>query len=207
MSQTETPQGNTADRPYSRVDVVKIVQSVLSKVKTSEAPNQNLYQELEDLAACIEKIRAELAQSRPNDIKNHAIPAAADELDAVVGETAEATGTIMDACEALERAAENMSDEQKNTVTEQVTRIYEACGFQDITGQRISKVVKALKHIEEKVSEIIHALGTQEGQSDVRKETADTQDDDEKLLNGPALPSDGGVSQDEIDRLLAGFDK
>ena len=40
-----------------------------------------------------------------------------------------------------------------------VTRIYEACSFQDITGQRITKVVTTLKVIEEKVAHIISTFG------------------------------------------------
>ena len=35
-----------------------------------------------------------------------------------------------------------------------VTRIYEACSFQDITGQRIGKVVTALKAIEGRVQQV-----------------------------------------------------
>ncbi len=40
------------------------------------------------------------------------------------------------------------------------TRIYEACSFQDITGQRITKVVATLKTIERKVAHIIGTFGT-----------------------------------------------
>ena len=39
------------------------------------------------------------------------------------------------------------------------TRIYEACGFQDITGQRITKVVATLKAIERKVAQIVATFG------------------------------------------------
>ena len=42
-----------------------------------------------------------------------------------------------------------------------VTQIYEACSFQDITGQRITKVVTTLKAIEGKVAHIISTFGAE----------------------------------------------
>jgi chemotaxis protein CheZ len=88
-----------------------------------------------------------------------------------------------------------------------VTRVYEACNFQDITGQRITKVVKALQHIEQKVDGLLAIFGdglhlaTGEGRegSDLSRDEADR-----KLLNGPQLPDDAST-QDEIDKLLADF--
>lgn len=36
-------------------------------------------------------------------------------------------------------------------MNEMIVRIFEACNFQDLTGQRITKVVRALSFIEERV--------------------------------------------------------
>ena len=40
-----------------------------------------------------------------------------------------------------------------------VTQIFEACNFQDVTGQRISKVVKTLQLIDNRVSQLLHTFG------------------------------------------------
>ena len=95
-------------------------------------------------------------------------------------------------------------------VTEEVMKVYEACSFQDITGQRITKVVSTLKTIEDKVDRLVEVLGnklpvdthhSEEGDA----EEEDTRVGDERLLNGPQMAEDA-ISQDEIDKLLASFD-
>jgi chemotaxis protein CheZ len=92
-----------------------------------------------------------------------------------------------------------------------VTRIYEACSFQDITGQRIGKVVTALKAIETRVSAVVSAASGMPGPESAPLVASgaapgdDKRTEGQKLANGPQLPG-SGVSQSEIDRLLASFD-
>jgi chemotaxis protein CheZ len=84
------------------------------------------------------------------------------------------------------------------------TKIYEACNFQDITGQRITKVVMTLKHIDTKVGALLTALGDELGPTKIGDDTMVQQpphDNPASLLNGPQLPG-RGVDQDHIDRLL-----
>jgi chemotaxis protein CheZ len=85
-----------------------------------------------------------------------------------------------------------------------VTRIFEACNFQDITGQRITKVVRTLKHIEGKIEVLIQALG-EEVQKTHRSAAAADPNNEDSLLNGPQLPGNA-IDQSEIDKLLASFD-
>jgi chemotaxis protein CheZ len=96
-----------------------------------------------------------------------------------------------------------LAPEHGAQLTEVTTLIYEACNFQDITGQRITKVVKALKHIEERVEALVGAFGP-----DIRNgtpspvpagEAAAVTDAD--LLNGPQLP-DKARDQAAIDALF-----
>ena len=87
------------------------------------------------------------------------LPSATDQLDAIVGSTEEATNGILQAMESLEALVGEMSPELGEKVTDAVTQVYESCNFQDITGQRITKVVKALKHIEAKVDALVGAFG------------------------------------------------
>ena len=199
-----TQQAETAklkDRAYSRKEVVDIIRSVLGSMDKDSSESEKLHNELSTLTTYIENMRSELAQLRSIEISHNHIPTATDELDAVVGETAKATGTIMDICEHIERISSNVPAPAGPELANAVTSIYEACGFQDITGQRITKVVKTLKHIESKVSEIISAFGhTHPGTlaAPAKEETG--------LLNGPQLKGPAS-SQEEIDRLLASFDK
>jgi len=185
------------DRAYSRKEVVEIIGTVMNSIDLKEEPEARLHNELSILAEYINSMRTELVALRTIGISHNDVPTASDELDAVVEETATATGAIMDACEVVEKVAEEISDDNNsNVLNGAVTSIYEACGFQDITGQRITKVVKTLKKIEVKVDEIIHVF--EEGKEKPKAK-------EESLLNGPQLKG-GGSSQEEIDALLASFD-
>lgn len=198
--QSET--SNLKDRAYSRKEVMEIIRSVLGTIDKDSAESAKLHSELSTLAAYIENMRSELAQLRSIEISHNHIPTATDELDAVVGETAKATGTIMDICDKIERIAGDVGAPHGPELSAAVTSIYEACTFQDITGQRINKVVKTLKNIESKVTEIVNAFGHTQAPGI----SAPDAKEDGGLLNGPQL-NGPKTSQEEIDKLLASFDK
>jgi chemotaxis protein CheZ len=197
----QTEAEKLKERAYSRKEVVDIIRSVLSTIDRESEPTARLHNELSTIVTYIENMRSELAQLRSIEISHNHIPAASDELDAVVEETAKATGTIMDACEKIEGIAGGLSSPANGELSNAVTSVYEACGFQDITGQRITKVVKTLKHIESKVVEIISAFG-HAGQA--APSVAAITEREKGLLNGPQLRG-GGASQEDIDRLLSSF--
>jgi len=192
----------TTNKAYERGQVVEIIQSVIKKMEGTVATDHDIHLELADLANTIDLLRHDIAQSRTGHVKHEDIPGATDELDAVVVATAEATNAIMAACEEIERHASKTDD---NALIDHVTKIYEACGFQDITGQRITKVVTTLKKIEGKIENLLGALDERMGPIQHAKSAGDTRTGDKALLNGPQLPG-GAVSQDDIDRLLAEFD-
>lgn len=192
-------------RPFSKNEVVEIINTVIGKMDNS-SQNSQLYQELKALAHYIDMAKEELAQLNPSNIGSEHIPTATDELDAIVKATEEATTTIMDSCEQIEMIAEELSaGNMKDKLFENVTNIYEACGFQDITGQRITKVVKTLSDIESQVDMIVDILGKDAAVEAVEAVEEDTRSEEEKLLNGPQM-TDQAISQDDIDALLASFD-
>ncbi|MEI6558488.1 MAG: protein phosphatase CheZ [Rhodospirillaceae bacterium] len=199
-----------ARTPLSQDEVSAIVHQVLASMSGDiSASDLRLYKELEELARYIQHAKAEIASIRPQDIRESHIPAATDELDAVIGATEAATNTIMDACDTISGLAGNLDPEHGAVLIDCVTRVFEACNFQDVTGQRITKVVKTLKTIEGKVDALIVAFGEQAGHSEVvaarAEETVALKDPDSALLHGPSLPG-AAIDQDEIDRLLASFD-
>ena len=185
-----------------RRQAVAVVQGLTAKRGRRSAADPRLFDELENLAHLIETAKRDIAALSPDDIRQKHLPTATDELDAIVSATAEATSAILDAAEHLSTIAAASEAATGNQITEQVTRIFEACTFQDITGQRITKVVKALKQIEVKVTELVHVFGAATNQkAAAAPEPAAT--GDAALLNGPQLAKDA-VSQSEIDTF---FDK
>ncbi len=185
-----------------REKVVEIVASVIERVRSSEElSRENLYRELKALHDLIEETRQDIGRTNFTEISGKHIPSATDELDAVVAATEVATSTIMDSCDAIQAESEKMDPHHKEFLMAEVTKILEACSFQDITGQRITKVVKSLKVIEGKVSDLMGILedkipGLPMGQDEDRRQG------DARLMNGPQLP-DKSVSQEDIDKLLA----
>jgi chemotaxis protein CheZ len=193
-----------------RKQIEEIVQSVVVSLRGDlTAADLSLYQELEGLARFIQSAKAEIAALRPDEIQNEHLPSAADELDAIVGNTEEATGIILDSVEKIEAIAQKIQGDDGTQIADIVTKIYEACNFQDITGQRITKVVKTLKQIENKVAALIGAFGDELAREKARATAAapatapapGEKPSDEDLLNGPQLPTNAN-SQADIDALF-----
>ncbi len=164
-----------------------------------------LLAELEALGREVSRAKSEIAALQVEDITASHIPIATDELDAVVAHTAEATNEILDSCEVLEGLQPRLGAEDAAALSGAVTRIYEACSFQDITGQRISKVVNALKAIESRVAAVTTRFGGPGGTAPPAAPPAPARTEGEALAQGPQLPA-AATSQEEIDRLLASFD-
>lgn len=191
---------------YERDQVVRIINSVIDKVqKTDFSAKDLLAKELHELKEVIDDARKQIGSARPADIKGVHIPEATDELDAIVGATEEATGTIMDSCEVIQQNMSKMDSAIAAVVETEVTKIFEACSFQDITGQRITKVVGTLKAIEEKVGKILQVLENKMPGIEDNAVAEQPKSEDERLLNGPQMP-DKAITQDDIDKLLAEFD-
>ncbi len=187
-------------------EIADVVTSILGTLHGDVSMlDLRVYQELDELASYIHNARAEIVALCPDDIREEHLPAAADQLDAIVSATEEATGTILDAAEKIEAEAGKHDIPE---ITEQVVRIFEACSFQDLTGQRISKVVSALKHIEDRLDRMVEVFGDEvrKARKDASRATKKVDpNDEESLLNGPQLPGEAN-RQDEIDALLASFD-
>jgi chemotaxis protein CheZ len=182
--------------------VAEVVQSVLATMRGSlTATEAVLLAEVEALAGTIATARAEVAALAMDDITASHIPHAADELDAIVAHTAQATDAILEGCETLDRLGDALSGEAAAQLQAVTTRIYEACGFQDLTGQRITKVVAALQAIDAKVAGIIAAFGGRRGVAP----TPAVAPRPAVLENGPQLPHNA-MDQSDIDKLLASFD-
>jgi len=199
-----------AEGSISPEDLVGIVESVIDSMEGDlSAVGLKVYADIEALAKYINTARAEIAELRPDDINSEHLPAATDELTAIVGSTEQATHQIFEAVEGIETLTEKMDPAVAEQVSAAVTSIFEACGFQDITGQRITKVVTALQQIESKVDALLHAFGDDIKKDDAaqgpkKKSTTPSGKParpDEDLLNGPQLP-ENAISQDDIDALF-----
>ena len=200
----ETRRG--AARPVEPAELERVVANVLGSLSGGMTLGDlQLYREVESLGDYIQTARRELAALHPAEISLRHIPTATDELDAVVAATAEAADTVLGAMETIEGLAAMLPPEAAATIRDLVVKVYEACGFQDITGQRITKVVNTLRHIERKVDALLAVFEGRGGEAAGEPEPAVGEAEPTGLLNGPALPQSGN-SQADIDALLASFD-
>ncbi len=191
-------------------DILEVVESVMGSLHGDRSSlDSKLHSDVEALANYISTVKAELAEIRADKINAEYVPTASDELSAIVGATEQATNSIFEAVETIEELSLEMSPDMAERTAAAVTNIYEACGFQDITGQRITKVVKALQSIEEKVQDLLIAFGEEAGEARRERvkepEIESAAPDDASLMNGPQMP-DKANNQAEIDALLASFD-
>lgn len=187
--------------------VVDVLKSLLESLRGDlSLQHIKVYGELEALADFIVKAKEEIDTIRPDDIADKHIPTAHVELGAVGEHLEQATGTILDAAEVIERIADTTEGTSQVELQDAVTAIYEACNFQDITGQRMTKVISTLQAIENRIDRLVRVLGEELPERPRAQRAADTpEDDDAKLLNGPQVPANAN-SQADIDALLASFD-
>lgn len=176
------------------------VQSLQSFFEQLDA---SVYRELRDIAAYIEAMKQEIAALQVNELKDNRIPAAGHELGAIVKATEQATNDIMQCAEELMEADATDPAAYKALVDAKMLVIFEACSFQDLTGQRIAKVVETLEHIESRVARFATAVRIEEAAVLMsEREVAEVERKRRLLLHGPQ--SEGkGIGQNDIDQLFA----
>lgn len=175
-----------------------------------------IQQELTAITQVVREARSDIAALKATDTGSNRIEAATGELDEIVAATERATTDILNATEKIQEITMSMPRddddlaERIDAIEAWCIEIMTACSFQDITGQRTTKVVNTLRYIEERVNTMIEIWGVERlavapeqhhGEVASHRKMGDTRPD-AHLLNGPQL---GGpeVSQDAIDALFA----
>ncbi len=177
-----------------------------SAEETKTGPMDILQRELEDMKSSISQTRNEIAALKPEEAGNNRIMAANEELDAIVTACERATADILTATERMQEIGEKVREsgfdpELCDEIEEHATNIFMACSFQDITGQRTTKVVNVLRYLEQRVNSMIDIWGVEGLAANTSNfEPIDTRED-AHLLEGPQLDGNGNA-QDDIDRLL-----
>jgi chemotaxis protein CheZ len=172
---------------------------------------EKLKVELDLIYDAISRTKREIAVLHGKSFNGEEMAKVNGELGAVVGGTEQATQQILEATEAIDQAASalmkvNSPDQQKllsEEIQERVVSIFEACNFQDLTGQRINKVMGTMKFIENHITIMMDIWGGVDAIKAHAPLIVDTREGDAKLLNGPKAEGDiGHASQDDIDALF-----
>jgi len=188
---------------FSIADVLSLAQISMEAMQASVSRlDSALCQEFSEIAKCIARTKEEVSQLQAKEMSKEHIPEAGRELDAVVGATEEATTQIMECAEKIMAADSDDIEAYKETVNTNIMMIFEACSFQDLTGQRIGKVVDTINHIDKRVRRFADAVGIQDADGAADEAEAEKKQRKEDLmLNGPQMEGDG-QSQEDIDALF-----
>lgn len=186
-------------------DVIEAYRKEISEVYQLRA-------ELDAMKDAITSTKSEIASLYRTEHQGKGMRRVAGELDAVVDATEQATTSILAAVEEIETQANMLragvstgNNDCVGAILDRVVVLYEACNFQDLTGQRINKIVGVLKFVEERLDRMIDVWGGLDAFKDLAKHDALPVDEDDhsSLLNGPKLEDDiGHVSQNDIDALF-----
>ncbi len=85
-------------------------------------------------------------------------------------------------------------------IANEIIKIFEACNFQDINGQRTNRVIKTIRFIEEKILALINIWGV-DAFLDLPVHNDSAANGDDALMNGPQSENEG-ITQDEINALF-----
>jgi chemotaxis protein CheZ len=168
--------------------------------------------ETDSIHRAISRTMQELASLHFGAFGNAGHGRASRELDAVVEGSERATQQILEAAESIDEAANTLSASLKHEqdqalasdIRDHVVRIFEASNFQDLSGQRIAKVLATLAFVEDRVARMLEIWGGHDAVKDYAAATPAARSVESLLAGGPKLTGDcGHISQQEIDAMFA----
>lgn len=172
----------------------------------------NVMTEIHALNDHIASTKQEVAALKPVDEATSTVTIATQELSEVVLATETAANTILENVEQMDainaEMRNNVSAGDPDGMLPDIDRLdnisielLTACSFQDVTGQRINKVVNSLNYIEARLQKMIEIWQVEKGTADTQAISL-AEDDarpDKDLLHGP---QSDGMDQDGIDALF-----
>ena len=183
-------------------------ESLLEARKVEHEIKDALNAIFEKISSAREELSAISMMAKERDIEGFG--SVEDELSAIVYDTEQATNKILDSADEITEIISDTSIdeyEKRRIIQNKAMDIVLACSFQDITGQRVQKVVEVIQLIDSKIGNIQKKLynthdynvsGDMEDFSRASQKQAG-------LLNGPALPSapkNESIDQSDIDSLF-----
>ncbi len=193
-----------------RSDIAALTELLRSSMSTSRDSTVDvLRRELQEMSGMILQAKREIAAMKPQGSQtDNRILSATEELDAIVSATERATSEILTKAERLGEICDlvgslpggEATKEELSTISMDLLL---ACSFQDITGQRITKVVNVLRYLETRINSMVEIWGRDAFTTTqpVATATTDTRAD-AHLLNGPQLDGEA-ISQNDVDRMFS----
>lgn len=198
-----------ANGGHDHAGKIEASQKVIESYQSQLSEARRLKIELDIIDDAIQRTKGEMVTLQSHGLDDSKMARATQDLAAVTDGTTDATERILRAAEMIEQAAGMLGAALKNEherdlahdIQDQVTQIFEACNFHDLTSQRITRVHSTLRQVEDHIAHMMEIWSAIErftnhvGRAPV--------DGDDALLNGPKLDGEQGhSSQSDIDALF-----
>lgn len=186
--------------------------TMASELDDDAAMKRDVRVEIAQMVRSIGRAKAEIAAIKHPESDTDQMETASHQLEAITATTERSTNDIMTAVDDIEQTLKKITaltvDDGEvspliDHASERLIEIIEACSFHDLTGQRVTQVVRTLRFIESRILAMIDIWGL-EAFRDLPlppEEDETDQREDSELLNGPALGG-AGLSQEDIDALF-----
>jgi hypothetical protein len=155
-------RNRTADTQVLLEAIGRLEQAVVAERSAQDL--ERLRFDLMEMAKAIAMTKSEIAAIRPADHQQSHLLAASEALDAISRTTERATSEILESAEHIQEAAWTLREDGANAglcdeLDRRATEIYTACAFQDLTAQRIAKIVHTLRYLEGRINAMIDIWG------------------------------------------------
>ncbi len=174
--------------------------------------------ELESIRNAIDETKIEIATLHVGRPAQVGIGQISGEIGAIVQQTELAANSILSSAERIENEMSaiithiddrDIAERHVSVVMLEVSQLYESCNFQDLTGQRLSRVIETFSFVEQRIDKMLQIWGglsaidhLLESEAEAKRE-AELQIGDQALANGPQVAGTAGhVGQLEIDALF-----
>jgi len=133
------------------------------------------------------------------------------ELDEIRSATQDAAAQFLSCAESIESVADrpDLDADDQAKLAQAATDIFEASAFQDITGQRLTRIAETLRHVEYLLASTKAALGDEAAAESADAMSGALEQSEQRkmeyILHGPQEAGTANT-QEEIDKILASFD-
>jgi hypothetical protein len=151
-------RNRTADTQMLLEAIGRLEQAVAGERVAQDV--ERLRSNLREMATAITRTKTEIASIHAVEREHTRLFAASEALDAITRTTERATSDILAAAEHIQESAWTLREEGADPalcddLDRRATEIYTACSFQDITSQRIAKIVQTLRYLEGRINAMI----------------------------------------------------
>lgn len=177
-----------------------------------------MYQEISEFKKGLNVNEQPIETQQTIDASEKLVSDASDQLEEIVKTTEGATNQIMDAVENCQGRSDRIAELARQitdsgvrdevldllaTINQDYMNIITSCAFQDLTGQRVKKVVELIKHLEKQVIVLLVKAGAKIRGKRAGKEDYEIEGETNAALAKLKGPQRDGIDQAGVDDMLA----